>query len=652
MELAFLPDLVVVFAAAVVVATASRALRMPSVGGFLLTGVIIGPSALSLVRDQHLVEILAEVGVVALLFTIGLEFSPERLRRLGRPFLIGGGVQSTVTILIAGGVAFALGFEWPDAVFIGFLVTLSSTAIVLKLYGERRELDAPHGRAAVGILLFQDFLLVPMIIVTPVLGGGVGGASVGSFVARFVLGIGVVAALFIVGRFALPRLLHQIARTRIREALLLGAIAVGLGMALLTATFGFSLALGAFLAGILLSESDYSPQVIADILPLRDVFNSLFFISVGMLLSVGFVRDNPALVLSVSGAIVAVKTAICFVAVRLLAYPNRTALLAGASLAQVGEFSFVLIGVGLSNGLLDENVYQVFLASAVLSMLATPLLVAGAPKLAMRLPPAKLAGVESATASEPRDKHVVIVGFGVNGRNLAHVLRQASIPYVVLELNGDTVRRARRDGEPILFGDASRLEILERAGIGKAAVAVFAISDPQAMRRAVRLAAALNPALHIIVRTAQVEEIDAAVENGADDVVAEEFEASIEILARVLGHYDVPANVIEAEAKALRGDGYHMLRQPSSVTPLSDDLVGALAAGTTCVFAVLSGSAAEGKTILETDLRRRTGASIIAVVRDVTSHTNPAPDFRLRAGDRLVLVGSHAQIRGAFEALG
>lgn len=492
-----------------------------------------------------------------------------------------------------------------------------------------------------------------MIIVTPVLAGNTG-ASLPSFVARFAIGVGVVAAIFVVGRFALPPLMREVARTRIREALLLGAIAIGLGMAVVTASFGFSLALGAFLAGILLSESEFSPQVIADIMPFRDVFNSLFFISVGMLLSVPFLRDNLVLVLSVSAGIIVVKAVIAFVAVRLVAYPNRTALLAGTSLAQVGEFSFVLISVGLANGLLSDDVYQVFLAAAVLTMLATPLLIAGAPRLAERLPAPVLAGCEpEAIKGRPREGHVIIAGFGVNGRNLALVLRHAGIPYLVVELNGDTVRRATEQGEPILFGDVSSLEILHLAAVEKASVAVFAMSDPAALRRAVRLAHGLNPKLHIVVRTGHVDEIDEAVRHGATDVIAEEFEASIEILSRVLTFYDVPINVIEAETKVLRGDGYRVLRVPeAAAAPLSDELVEALAAGTTAVYAVTSACAAVGKSILETDLRRRTGASIIAVVRGVESHTNPKSDFRMEAGDRVVLVGSHTEIRDAMDVLG
>lgn len=652
MDVPFLRDLLIIFATAVAVATGSRFLRLPSVAGFLLTGVLIGPSALSLVRDQHLVEVLAEIGVMALLFHIGLEFSPQRLRQIGRPFFIGGGVQTTATIGAGMLFGLAIGFGPQDALFIGFLLALSSTAIVFKLYGDRREIDAPHGRAAIGILLFQDFLLVPMIMVTPVLGGELLNASLADFIIRFVIGIGVVAVVFGAGRYALPRLMHEVARTRIREALLLGTIALGLGMALLTASFGFSLALGAFLAGILLSESDYSPQVIADILPLRDVFNSLFFISAGMLLSLGFVRENLGLVLGLSSAIIVMKAAICFLAVKALSYPHRTALLAAASLAQVGEFSFVLISVGLANGLLGESAYQTFLASAVITMLATPILVAGAPRIALRLPPAKLRDDETESFEDrPLEGHVIIVGFGLNGRHLAYVLRQAGIPYVILELNGETVREARAEGEPILYGDASRVEILERAAIERAAVVVFAISDPAAVQRAVPLARRLNRNLHMVVRARHIGEIDGIVAGGADAVVAEEFEASIQILSTVLRHYEVPENVIEAETKVLRGDSYQLLRSPDAATQLSDELIEALAAGTTAVFAVLADSAAAGKTIVEIDLRRRTGVTMIAVVREQTSHTNPAPDFCLQAGDRMVLVGSHAQIREAVDTL-
>jgi len=651
MEVPFLRDLVVIFATAVAVATASRLLRLPSVAGFLLTGVIIGPSALSLVRDQELVEVLAEVGVMALLFTIGLEFAPQRLRRIGRPFFIGGSLQGAATIAAGTALGVGAGFALPDAVFLSFLLTLSSTAIVLKLYADRREMDSPQGRAAIGILLFQDFLLVPMIIVTPVLAGNVGTGSLGSFAARFGSGVAAVAVLFAVGHYLLPPVFHLIVRTRIREALLLGALAVGLAMSLLTATLGFSLALGAFLAGILLAESDYSPQVIADLLPLRVVFNSLFFISAGMLLSVGFVAENFVLVLSVSSLIIAVKAVICFSAVALLSYPRRTALLAGFSLAQVGEFSFVLISVGLENGLLDAAVYQVFLAAAVITMLATPLLVAAAPALARRLPAAGRPAGDEEESGPPREGHVIIVGFGLNGRNLAQVLRASGIPYVVLELNGETVRRAKRDGEPILFGDACSAKVLELAGVEGAELAVFAISDPPAVRQAVGLARELNPSLHIVVRTGQIGEIEEVAAAGANEVVAEEFEASIEILTRVLRHYGVPANVIEAETKVLRGDSYLMLRSPAVAPPLSDEIVEALGAGTTAVFAVLSASAADGKTILETDLRRRAGATIIAVVRGRQSHANPSPSFRLQAGDRLVLVGSHTEIRQAFDLL-
>jgi CPA2 family monovalent cation:H+ antiporter-2 len=340
--------------------------------------------------------------------------------------------------------------------------------------------------------------------------------------------------------------------------------------------------------------------------------------------------------------------------VRLLRYPFRTALTVGLGLAQVGEFSFVLAQVGVAEGLVGGDLYQTFLAAAVLSMLATPAMVAAAPALALRLGRAGEAPA-SAEAAEPSGErpagHVVVVGFGVGGRNLVRVLRQAGLSYRVIELNGDTVRTARRQGEPILFGDAVRREVLERAGIEEAVAAVFAISDPVALDHAVAQARALNPRLYIVVRTRRVDEIEELLRRGADEVVAEEFETSIELFTRLLTRLGVPANVIEAETRLLRGDTYIMLRSPASEKALEGKLVAALAAGTTAVFFLEPEHAAVGRTLEGLALRRRTGASVIAVVRGEQPIAGLPPDLALAAGDTLVLVGGHAEVRAAFEAL-
>lgn len=647
-----LRESVTILAAAIAVLLICNRLRIPAVAGFLITGVLIGPSGLRLVSGTERVEMFAEIGVVFLLFSIGLEFSLERLKQIRRYFFLGGTLQALLTTGLIALLALSAGFSLNRAVFQGFLVTLSSTAIVLKLYADRRELDAPQGKILIGILLFQDFLIVPMIVLTPVLAGTVA-ASAASIVLRFAGALALVGLVFVVARYLMPRLLHLMVRTRIREVLVLGALAVCLGMALLTEALEFSLALGAFIAGIIISESEYSHQVVAEVTPFRDVFNSLFFISIGMLLEVPFALAHPLPVLTLAGAILGVKALAGGAAAAALGFPRRIVTIVALALAQVGEFSFVLLQVGQAHGLLDHALYQTFIAASILTMLATPPLVAAAPRLGAALGSwRRPAGTVSGEAPETRKKrrHVVIVGFGVNGRNLARVLRAAQISYVVVELDGEMVRRGLAEKEPILFGDATRREILEHAGIAEADVVVFAISDLEAVRRAIRLARELNPKVRIIVRTRLVDEIEGLHQSGADEVIAEEFETSIEIFTRVLEHYHIPRNVIRAETRALRGEGYKMMRSPST-SHLPESFLDLLAAGTTEVFRLEEGSPAVAETLHNLDLRRRTGVTVIAVVRGERSYPNPHPDLRLEAGDNLVLMGSHAEMEQAFDLL-
>ena len=647
----FLRDAVVVLAASTAVVLASHRLRVPAVVGFLLTGVLIGPSALGLVRDPAQVEVFAEIGVVFLLFAIGLEFSLERLNQIRRAFFLGGSLQSLLTIALGGAAALGLGLGLPQAAFFGFLLALSSTAIVLKLYADRRELDAPQGKLVIGILLFQDFLIVPMIVLTPVLAGAVE-ASALAILLRFLGALALVGAVFFAARHLMPRLLHLLVRTRLREVVVLGSLLVCLGMAWLTESLEFSLALGAFLAGIVISESEYSHQVVAEVTPFRDVFNSLFFISVGMLLDLSFALAHPLRIAGLALLVLVVKVAAAGAAVALLGYPARIVALVALGLAQVGEFSFVLLRVGQRHALLGPGFYQAFLAASVISMMLTPVLIALAPRWAAWLAGRRGARLEPpAAAAAGRAPNVVIVGFGVNGKNLARVLRQADLPYRVVELSPEAVRQAREAGEPVVFGDSTRPEILEHAGICSAQVAVFAISDLEAVRRGIRLARGLNPRLHIIVRTRMVAEIEGLRRCGADEVLAEEFETSIEIFTRVLRRFHVPRHVIFAETRALRGEDYRMFRAPGPATGLSDALLEALAAGTTDLYRLAPTSPLAGQTLRDTKLRSRTGASAIAVVRGEEARTNPGPDFRLEPGDCLVLVGSHAEIEGAVQYL-
>ena len=656
MDLFALGELVIVLAASVLIIFLSHKVKLPSVVGFLLTGVLIGPGGLSLVKNTATVDILAEIGVVMLLFTIGLEFAPARLKRIQKYFWAGGGLQVSLTtaacvILLV--VLFGIGFR--EALFYGFLVSLSSTAVVLKILGDRGETDSPQGRIALGILIFQDIAIVPMIAVVPVLASA-GSVSPWAIALRFGLSAAAIAAVFFIARYLMPKILYLVVRTRIREVFLIAALFICLGMALLTSSLGLSLALGAFLAGVLIAESDYSHQVASDIVPFKDVFNSLFFISVGMLLDTGAVWKFKFTVLGLVGAILVLKALVVILTAAFLGYGPRIAVITGLALAQIGEFSFVLAGVGRTNGLLGDDIFQAFIASSILTILATPLLIQISPALADRSERAfrwtKRTAAAGGKAGRDLKDHVIIAGYGLNGKNLAHVLKEAGIGYVILELNPETFRTAAAEGEPIVFGDVSSPTILKEAGVRKAKGIVFAISDPLTTRRGVKTARELNPDIFIIVRTRYAAEIDGLLALGAGDVIPEEFETSIEIFTRVLEKYHIPRNIIDAQVKVLRGECYGMLRGTClAIRPAAERIADLLAAGTAETFFVSKEAWPAGKTLGALKLRSRTGATVIAVVRGEASFASPGADFEIKEQDTLILVASHRDIDRAFRYL-
>jgi len=655
MSLYVFGEFVIVLAASVLIVTLSQKLRLPSVVGLLLTGILIGPGGLSLVKNTGTVDVLAEIGVVMLLFTVGLEFEPARLKRIRRDFWLGGGLQVSLTTAAAIVILALLRVPVREAVFYGFLVSLSSTAVALKILADRGETDSPQGRISLGILIFQDLAVVPMIALVPVLANA-GRVSLVAVGLRLGLSGLAIAAAFLLARFLMPGLLQVIVRLRSHEVFLLATLVIVLGMAWLTSSLGLSLALGAFLAGVILAESDYSHQVVSDILPFKILFNSLFFISVGMLLDVGAVWRFRTLVFVLVAGVLAVKFTVVVLTVGLLGYGSRIAVLTGLALAQVGEFSFVLAGVGRANGLLAGDAFQAFVASSILTILATPFLIQAGPALAGRGEKAlrwkRRAVHDAARPACDLAGHVIIAGYGLNGRNLAHVLKEAGIGYFIIELNPVTVREAGAAGEKVVFGDVSSRTILEEAGGRRARGIVFAISDPAVTRHGVKAARTLNPDMFIIVRTRYAAEIDDLLKLGADDVIPEEFETSIEIFTRVLGKYHVPRNIVDAQVKVLRGECYGMLRGAcSAVRPVAERISDLLAAGTAETYFVGSGSWPAGKTLKAIDLRGKTGATVLAVVRGEESFTSPGADFEILEQDTLVLVASHEDIDKAFAYL-
>jgi CPA2 family monovalent cation:H+ antiporter-2 len=659
-EIPVLRDLVILVAVAIPVVILAQRLRVPTVVGFLLTGIAIGPHALGLVGQTDSVTALAEVGVVLLLFAIGLELSLSRIVRMGKWVIRGGALQMLATIAVVAAVALAGGTPVRLSFFFGALFALSSTAIVLKVYTDRGELDTPHGRIAVAILLFQDLCVVPLVLVTPLLAGTA--PSIGGAVRTIALSIAVVGVLVVGGRFAVPRALRRIAELRNREIFTLSVVFIGLGAAYVTSAFGMSLALGAFLAGLIISESDYGLQAMSDVLPFRDTFSGIFFISVGMLLDVRYAIEHFALVLSVALAVMLVKAVIVVLVVRALKRSLRVGVMSGLGLAQVGEFSFVLAGSGVALGLLNAQQYQLFLGASVLTMLAAPFASGAADRVAewatrvARQPQMMLPTQEMQVVRALRD-HVIIVGYGLNGRNLARALASAGIPYVILEQNGQIVRRARLEREPILFGDGTRSEVLEKVGIEHARVLVYAIGAPAEERRGVAVARHLSAGVRIVVRTRYVSEIEELRRLGADEVVPEELETSIEIFARVLRRYGVAVNRIRRLVDEVRDDHYGLLlTRERSVTSRIGDALSSLGERVRLeTMVVADGAAAANQSPASMELRKTTGATVIAVDRAGAVTFSPGPTATFEVGDEVLLVGDTDALEKArelFEGVG
>jgi CPA2 family monovalent cation:H+ antiporter-2 len=653
-ELHFLKELVIVLAATVAIVILFEKLRVPSVVGFLLAGVIMGPHGLGIITSPGEVEVLAEIGVVLLLFTIGIEFSLASILSVQRRVLLVGFLQIGLTVVVVTLVALAFGLTPQAGFFYGFLVALSSTAIVLKLYKDRGEINSVQGRIASSVLLLQDLCIIPMMLLVPVLGQSGEGSFIGIIVA-LAKALAALGAIVWTARKFLPWLLHQVALLKNREIFVLFVVLVCLGIAWLTSTTGLSLALGALVAGLVISESELSHQIVADIVPLRDCFSGIFFISIGMLLDLQSLKlDLPVALLELT-LMVGIKILVLFAIVWWLYRSLRLAALLGVALAQIGEFSLILAKAGVEHRLVGAAEGQIFLAASILSMVATPFLLLSVSRVAYRARSEAAVGFAAAApagedgSETQRSGHVIVVGYGLNGQNLARVLNEVGISYLVLEMDPGLVRQARNDGVPVSFGDGTRWEILQQAGIARARVLVIAISDPSATARIVAQVRRLNGAVNIIVRTRYVAEIDTLYRLGANEVIPEEFETSVEIFARVLHEYHIARNVIALQIDLIRKEHYGALRGIRLEGKGLDQLSQYLAGTTADIFAIMTDSPVAGHRLDEIDLRRRSGATIIAVVREGRSFHDLAGDFVVEAGDALVLLGDHKALDQAAD---
>lgn len=646
-ELLVIQDIVVILLVSLPIIFLFKKINIPSIVGFLIAGMIIGPHGFKLINDSDSINAMAQMGVIALLFTIGLEISFKDLARMKKFVFVAGTLQVVLTIIISALISMAIGLSTNLSIFIGMLISVSSTSVILTLLTQSNELDAPHGQIALSVSIFQDLAVVAMVLSLPLLAGQEDFRWT-TTLYQLLFAFGAVGMIFVAARFIIPYIMIHLARARMREVFTIGTILILLGTAYLTFSIGLSFALGAFIAGLILSESDYSSQIVSDILPFKDVFISLFFVSVGLLLNIQLVLAYPLPIILISIGIIGLKAIIVFVIILLIKYPVRIAVMSALMLAQIGEFAFVLAQEGNRAGIIDAEYYNAFLASSIFTMIMIPIMFKLAPVIGFkssRLEPYKK---RSDKEKEKFSGHVVIAGYGLNGRNLTRVLKETGIKYIVVEMNPDTVREEKQKGERIIFGDISKIEILEDVCVDKANVLVFAISDPGTTRRSLSLAKQINPNIYTVVRTRYVNEIEELARLGADAIIPEEFETSLEIFRKVLQKYHIPLNIIMKQVAIIRNESYKLLRkddkEPTSFIHLDE----ILAAGLTETYFVNDDNPFIGKELSEINLRAETDATIIAIVRDGETLTNPSGKEKLLVHDTLVITGTHVSVDKAI----
>ncbi|MCE1201379.1 MAG: cation:proton antiporter [Bacteroidia bacterium] len=653
MDINILKEAVFIFGASILIFLAFQRFSLPSVLAYMLAGMLLGGSGLGLIKSSHQMELFAEVGIIFLLFIIGIEFSIKGLLRIGRAVFLGGSLQVGFTILIVTMIGLVFGLAAPKSVFLSFLIALSSTAIVLKLLQEKGMTTSPHGKLSLAILIFQDIIIIPMILLVPILAGN--GGNVGLELLLMLLKFAaVLVALYFLSRTVVPIILDRVIKTRSRELFLLTIVTTIFAVAWMTHELGLSLAIGAFFAGLIISESDYSHQATANVLPFRELFLSFFFVSVGMLLDLSFFFEHILAIVALTLALLVVKTLIVFLTIILLRYPVRTALMTALALFPVGEFSFLLASVGLRSDLITNEVYQYFLASSIITMGLTPFLMGYAEPISdfliRSLLPRKVRRRlmsfralrkqhEAETHHEMAD-HLVVVGFGVNGRNVAKAATETGIPFIVVELDPDVYKTARDAGVPVLFGDAADEIILQHVKIQKARVAVIAISDPDSTKKIITQMRMISETVHIIVRARYVEEIADILRIGADEVIPEEFETSIEVFTRVLNHYLIPYDKIQSFISHIRAHNYEMLCAPGSAENCPPHLKLHIPEMVIATLPVQrGGNKIVGRTLRESGLRSRYEVTVLAIRRGQQYITNISPDTTIETDDMLYLFG-------------
>ncbi len=648
MELVILTDIVVIFAFATAVNYLFTKIRIPTIIGYLLTGIVVGPSLLGVIKSPHEIEFMAEIGIILLMFTIGLEFSLNHLIKIRNIVFVGGFVQLVFTAGITALVSRMYDLGWGSAVFIGFLTALSSTALVLKILQEKGEVTSNYGRTVVGILIFQDIILIPLILLTPMLGGqtadiGVKLLGMGSK-SLFMIGL-----VYVGNRWIMPRVLHLIALTKNQELFLMSILLVCLAVALLTSEMGMSLAFGAFLGGLMISRSEYSEDAFSHLIPFKDTFTSFFFVSVGMLLDLSFFANNILIVLATVVLVIAIKTVVAGGTAFVLGHTFRGTIMVGLAMAQIGEFSFILAKIGQTYQILTDYYYQLFLAVTIVSMAVSPFLMMVAKPAAnlllkLPIPEFLIKGLFPLQEVEvPKmQNHIVFIGKDSRSLNLSRMSHQMKLPYVSIVFDPASARARQAKGEMVVYGDALNEPILRKAYVETAEIVVISIGDAITALGVIEQVRLLNKHAFIMVRSKHVSDIEDLYEMGADQVIPEEFETAIELFERILKKLLVPKGEIEEAISHIRDDNYGIFteKEENNTFALSDEIpnieIVALKAADYPIF--------PEKSLKDIHLRREFGLTVVAAKRGDEIFENPGSGFIFNSEDILYVLGKPERI--------
>ena len=643
-----LEEITVIATVSVIVTLVLGRLKLPVVAGLVLSGALVGPKALSLAHDPEAIEVIAEVGVIFLLFTIGLEFSLSRLKNIFRQVALGGLLQVGVTTLVTSLVCLSMDLSVPEAIVYGFVFALSSTALVLRTLGERAELDAPHGRFIVGTLIFQDLCIVPMVLIVPLLINGLDKPETWQAImlalAKAAL---VVFLLFAISRKVIPHLFRWVDASRSNEVFILTVLCLCIGTAYLTSLTGLSLALGAFLAGMIVADTDFRHRAMGDILPLRDVFVSFFFVSLGMFFDFHLLAEKPMEVGLLLIAFIGGKGFIAILAASFMRFPPRAAWLAGVGLAQFGEFGFIILQLAIQEGVVVESEIGTLLNAGILSMFLTPLLVYKAPHFTAGEraldPLAKLLRARSAEELEDRtvghSDHVVVIGYGLAGRLLTNSLSRLKIEAVALEMNSDNVELGRKLGDPVFYADATSEEALGHAHVESCRAIVIMINDNQAIERVISTIARMKVKAPVFVRTQYMRESEKLSQELPVNIVASEVEGGLEILSLLLNQLKIPRNLIIREVDQAREETMHSDREYSS-SPLPLEAHAGLKDLKVEKLIVTAKSRVVGQSPRNLDLAESIGISILAVRRKDSLLVHRLADIIFEPKDLVYCLGS------------